>query len=42
MCVDCVLASSRITQVDSDQRTPPRGGSVIGGIRVCLRQHTST
>jgi hypothetical protein len=28
MCVDCVLASPRITQADPGRRTPPRGGSV--------------
>jgi hypothetical protein len=28
MCVDCVLASLRIAQVDPGRRTPPRGGSV--------------
>jgi hypothetical protein len=28
MCVDCVLASPRITQVDPSRQTPPQGGSV--------------
>jgi hypothetical protein len=28
MCVDCVLASPRIAQVDPGRRTPPRGGSI--------------
>jgi hypothetical protein len=31
MCVYCVLASPRITQVDSGRRTPPRGGSATVG-----------
>jgi hypothetical protein len=29
MCVDCVLPSSRIAQVDPDDEPPSRGGSVI-------------
>jgi hypothetical protein len=33
MCVDCVLASQRITQADSGRRTPPRGGSVTPFMR---------
>jgi hypothetical protein len=28
MCVDCVLASSRITQANPCRRNPPRGGFV--------------
>jgi hypothetical protein len=28
MCVDCVLASLRITQVDPNDEPPSRGGSV--------------
>jgi hypothetical protein len=41
MCVDCVLTSPRITQVDPGDEPPSRGGSVtstwkstFGGIRV--------
>jgi hypothetical protein len=43
MCVDCVLASSRIAQVDPSQQAPPRGGSVTlfmeskdGTQRMCM------
>jgi hypothetical protein len=28
MCVDCVLASPRITQVDPGEEPPSRGGSI--------------
>jgi hypothetical protein len=28
MCVDCVLASLKVTQADPGRRTPPRGGSI--------------
>jgi hypothetical protein len=31
MCVDYVLASPRIAQVDPGQRTPPRGHSITVG-----------
>jgi hypothetical protein len=34
MCVDCVLASPRITQADPSRRTPPLGGSITLGISV--------
>jgi hypothetical protein len=30
MCVDCVLASPRIAQVDPGDESPSRGGSVTG------------
>jgi hypothetical protein len=31
MCVDCILTSPRIAQVDPGQQTTPRGGSVTVG-----------
>jgi hypothetical protein len=40
MRVDCVLASPRIAQADPGRRTPPRGGSIIVGIRASLMQQT--
>jgi hypothetical protein len=40
MCVDCVLASSRIAQDDPGRRPPPQGGSVTVGIGAILGQHT--
>jgi hypothetical protein len=39
MCVDCVLASPRITQVDSSRQTPPCGGSVTAGKLLRLTAH---
>jgi hypothetical protein len=40
VCVDCVLASPRITQANPGRQTLPRGGSVIVGIRANLSQYT--
>jgi hypothetical protein len=40
VCVDCVLASPRITQANPGRQTPPRGGSVTVGIRANLSQYT--
>jgi hypothetical protein len=43
MCVDCVLASLRITQADPSRRAPPRGGSVTVGYQSKLEAtHTSS
>jgi hypothetical protein len=39
MCVDCVLASPRITQADSSRQTPPCGGSVTAGKLLRLTAH---
>jgi hypothetical protein len=36
MCVDCVLASPRIAQVDPGDRTPFRGGSVTANSSLVL------
>jgi hypothetical protein len=42
-CVDCVLASLRITQADPGRRTPPRGGFVTVGYQSKLEAtHRST
>jgi hypothetical protein len=50
MCVDCVLASSRIAQANPSQRTPPQGGTSIvdngikrlGGVSSSLNLISST
>jgi hypothetical protein len=41
MCVDCILASPRITQVDPGDEPLPKVVVTVG-IRANLRQYTST
>ncbi len=40
MCVDCVLASPRITQANPSWRIPPHGRSVTIGFRASLGKDT--
>jgi hypothetical protein len=42
MCVDCVLASPRITQVDPGDKPLLEVVLVVVGTSANLRQHTST